>query len=360
MEKYIELLRDAMKTKPKSLRAARQKSSSTPLDVYRMNYNESPFGMPPKAAEVLYEACKRPYIYPDWFSIELKTEIAKLYGLSIDNIVTGSGSSTLICMLGEIFLNPGDEVIFGDPSYEAFRDVINDYGATQVPIPLTKDYLYDLDAMYDAISPKTKMIIICNPNNPTGTFVDSAKVEAFIRKLPGNILIVIDEAYMEYVTRKDSYSMVKLIKEEIDQPLIVLRTFSKIYGMAGVRVGYALTSPSLVDYFNKSSHAWNLSTLGQSAAAAAIRDQDFIHEVRDFMEKARKEVTEQLRALGCKVWDSESNFLLFEAPIEPKVIAQALADEKIQIGSPIGLNRVSLGTKEMNEKFISVMEKLLK
>lgn len=359
MEKYVDLLRKPMQTKPKSMRAARQKSSTTPLDVYRMNYNESPFGMAPKAKEVLAQACERAYIYPDWFSIELKTEIAKHYGLTVDNVVTGSGSSSMICMLGEIFLNEGDEVIFGDPSYEAFRDVINDYGAVQVPIPLDENYLYDLESMYNAITDKTKMIVICNPNNPTGTFVDSAKIEAFIKKVPDNIIVVIDEAYMEYVTYENSYSMVKLIKEEIDKPLIVFRTFSKIYGMAGVRVGYALTSPSLVDHFIKSSHAWNLSFIGQKSAAEAMKDQEYVAKIRDYMATARVEVTEKLRSLGCTVWDSQANFLLFKCALDPKTVCQELEKEKIQIGAPIGCNRVSLGTPEMNEKFLSVMEKIL-
>ena len=178
MQKYVELLREPMQVKPESLRAARQKSSSTPPHVYRLNYNESPYGLGPASQAALEEAIKTPYVYPDWFSVELKTNLA--------------------------------EFIFGDPSYEAFRDVANDYGAVPVAVPLDDDMNYDLDAMLAAITDKTKILVVVNPNNPTGTFIDSAKLEAFIRKVPKHVITVIDEAYMEFVDDPNSYSMMKI------------------------------------------------------------------------------------------------------------------------------------------------------
>lgn len=199
MQKYVELLREPMQVKPESLRAARQKSSSTPPHVYRLNYNESPYGLGPASQAALEEAIKTPYVYPDWFSVELKTNLAELYGLKFENIAVGPGSSAMINMLGELFINPGDEFVFGDPSYEAFRDVANDYGAVPVAVPLDDDMNYDLDAMLAAITDKTKILVVVNPNNPTGTFIDSAKLEAFIRKVPKHVITVIDEAYMEFV-----------------------------------------------------------------------------------------------------------------------------------------------------------------
>ncbi|MFQ7670919.1 MAG: pyridoxal phosphate-dependent aminotransferase [Clostridium sp.] len=280
MQKYVELLREPMQVKPESLRAARQKSSSTPPHVYRLNYNESPYGLGPASQAALEEAIKTPYVYPDWFSVELKTNLAELYGLKFENIAVGPGSSAMINMLGELFINPGDEFVFGDPSYEAFRDVANDYGAVPVAVPLDDDMNYDLDAMLAAITDKTKILVVVNPNNPTGTFIDSAKLEAFIRKVPKHVITVIDEAYMEFVDDPNSYSMMKLIKEEIDQPLIIMRTFSKIYGMAGLRVGYVITSPDMTDHFGKSSNAWNVSFIGQKTAAAIRRTGAFmVHDI---------------------------------------------------------------------------------
>lgn len=359
MKPYTDLLRDPMKSKPESKRAARQKSSSTPPHVYRMNYNESPFGMGPSATKALEEVIQKPYTYQDWFAIKLKTKIAEFYGVDMSGIIVGSGSSAIIDMLGEVFINPGDEFVFGDPSYEAFRDVANEYGAVPVPVPMDDNMMYDLDAMYAAITPKTKMVVICNPNNPTATFIDSEVLEAFIRKVPKHVLVVIDEAYMEYVTKDNSYSMVKLIKEGIDQPLVILKTFSKIYAMAGVRAGYAIMSPDLADCFGKSGSAWNISSIAQATAAAALDDQEYIMKIRDITVKERDIVVEELRKLGCRVWESQTNFVLFKAPIEAAVVTAKLAENDILIGTPVGLNRVSIGTPEMNLKFIAVMKEIL-
>ena len=359
MSDYLNLLRDPMKVKPSSKRAARQKSSSTPDDVFRMNYNESPWGPSPKAVKALAAACRKSYEYPDWFAIELKKNIASLLGLDISNIAVGSGSSSLICILGEIFLNSGDEFVIGDPSYEAFRDVAYDYGAVPVIVPMAEDLSYDLDAMLRAITEKTKMIIICNPNNPTGVFTDSSKLQEFIKKIPRHVITVIDEAYMEYVTKENAYSMGTLIKNHYDRPLIVLKTFSKIYGMAGLRIGYAVSSPDLIDCMCKSSHAWNVSRIGQIAASAAISDQDYIHTIRDIIVKERMRVSSALKDMGCKVYESQTNFLLFKSPADSLKVFSELADNKILIGAPCGYNRVTIGFPEMNDKFISCMKEIL-
>lgn len=359
MSDYLNLLRDPMKVKPASKRAARQKSSSTPDDVFRMNYNESPFGPSPKTIEALSTACRKSYEYPDWFAIELKKNIVELYGLDISNVVTGSGASALISMLGEIFINPGDEFVVGDPSYEAFRDVAYDYGAVPVSVPLTDELNYDLDAMLDAVTPKTKILVVCNPNNPTGTFIDSAELEEFIKKVPEHVITVIDEAYLDYVTRKNTYSMIKLIKENYAKPLIVLKTFSKIYGMAGLRVGYAVTSPDLADCLCKSSHAWNVSRIGQIAASSAITDQEYIHGIRDVVAKERTRVSSALENMGCKVYESQANFILFRSAVDSLEVFSRLAEAKILIGAPCGYNRVSISLPEMNDKFIFCMKEIL-
>lgn len=360
---YRTLLRDSIKALPESKRAARQPVSSyTTPDIYRLNYNESPYGPSPKAIQALEEACKRPNIYPDWFSVELKTNFAKLHGLpDMMHVCTATGSSSLINILGEVFLNAGDEVLLGDPSYEAFRDTVNVAGAKPVMIPLDADMKYDLDAMLAAITPKTKMLVVCNPNNPTGTFTDSAKLEAFIKKVPESVLVVIDEAYLEFVSRPETYSMIKLIKEGYEKPLLVLKTFSKAYGMAGLRIGVAAGNPDLISFLGKSGAAWNISFLGQMMAAEAIKDQEYIKKIAALNAIERDKITAELKALGCKVYESQTNFILFKAPkLENTEIYAKLAEQKILIGAPIGMNRVSIGTAEMNDKFIAVMKEILK
>lgn len=357
---YKYLLREPIKKKPQSLRAARLKSSNTPPHVYRMNFNESPYGISPKGAAALAEAIKTPYVYPDWFGIDLKTAICKRYkNLSIANIVTGAGSSALIDMLGEIFINPGDEVILGDPSYEAFRDVANDFGATPVMIPMDANMKYDLDAMLGAINEKTKMVVICNPNNPTGTYIDSAEIEAFVKKVPKHVISVIDEAYYEFVEKEGHYSLIKLIEESYENPVIVLRTFSKMYGLAGIRIGYSVMHEDLADHFSKSSHAWNVSKIGQVAAAAAIEDDEHVKRVHDIVVKERNKMSAALKDMNCTVYETQANFILFKAFIDAATLQAKLAEADILIGAPAGFNRVSIGLPEMNEKFISVMKEIL-
>lgn len=359
---YKTLLRDSIGALPESKRAARQPVSSyTTPDVFRLNYNESPYGPSPKAMDALYEACKRPNIYPDWFSVDLKSEFAKLHGLpDMMHVCTATGSSSIINILGEIFLNPGDEVVLGDPSYEAFRDVTYVAGATPVMVPLDKEMRYDLEAMGKAITPKTKMMVICNPNNPTGTFVDSKKLEEFIKTVPESVLVVVDEAYLEFVSRPETYSMIKLIKEGYKKPLLVLKTFSKAYGMAGLRIGMAAGVPELIASLAKSGAAWNINILGQKMATEALKDQEYLKKVSELNAIEREKVSKGLMELGCTVYESQTNFILFKAPeIENTEISATLAQNKVLIGSPLGMNRVSIGTSEMNDKFLSLMTEIL-
>lgn len=359
---YKTLLRDTIKVLPESKRAARQpKSSNTTPDIFRLNYNESPYGPSPLALKALEEASKRPYVYPDWFSVDLKTNFAKLHGLpDMMNVCTATGSSSLINIIGEIFVNPGDEVVLGNPSYEAFRDTAYVNGGVPVMVDLDTNMQYDLDKMLAAVTDKTKMMVICNPNNPTGTFTDSAKLEAFIKKVPEHVLVVIDEAYLEFVEKPETYSMVKMIKEGYEKPLLVLKTFSKAYGMAGLRIGVAAGRQELISFLGKSGAAWNISALGQAMAAAALKDQEYIKKVAGLNAIEREKVTCELEKLGCKVYESQTNFILFKAPkLENTEIVAKLAEEKVLIGAPIGMNRVSLGTSEMNDKFLKLMKKII-
>ena len=223
--------------------------------------------------------------------------------------------------------------------------MISDNGAVRVPVPLTADYKFDLDAMRAAITDKTKLAIIVNPNNPTGTCVSGAQIEAFIRGLPDHVIPVVDEAYIEFTNSDETYSMLKLINEGYDRPLIVLRTFSKIYGLAGLRVGYCIAPPEIIDEMNKIDQAWNMSKLSQAAAVEAMKDQDYIKMVKEKTILNRKYLVDGLRDLGCEVADSVTNFIYFRSPIEPKELVKImneLAIRGVNIESiPKGANQVS-------------------
>lgn len=398
MKNVTALLRDSMKVKPASKRGARQKTS-TPKGVTRLNYNENNYGPAPEVTKLLIDSIGRVNEYQDFFAIDLKQKIADFYGLDKtakaasetnefgedskpeDYVIIGAGSSAVIDMLGEIFINPGDEVVYCMPSYESFPDMVNDYGGKRVEIPLTADYHFDLDGMYEAVTEKTKLVVVVNPNNPTGTYINGAKIEEFIRKVhekaarlhpddDQDVVVVVDEAYYEYVDDPTHYSMIEMVQKGYDRPLIVQRTFSKAYGLAGLRIGYAITQPALADAIMKACQAWNYSGPGLLACETALDYQDYIKKVKALNIENRNYVAEELKQLGFEVVPPAANFIFFGIPedataeqrekMDPVRVKNELAERKIMIGAPNGHNRVSIGTAEVCKVFIAAMKEVVR
>lgn len=398
MKNVTALLRDSMKVKPASKRGARQKTS-TPKGVTRLNYNENNYGPAPEVTKLLIDSIGRVNEYQDFFAIDLKQKIADFYGLDKtakaasetnefgedskpeDYVIIGAGSSAVIDMLGEIFINPGDEVVYCMPSYESFPDMANDYGGKRVEIPLTADYHFDLDGMYEAVTEKTKLVVVVNPNNPTGTYINGAKIEEFIRKVhekaarlhpddDQDVVVVVDEAYYEYVDDPTHYSMIEMVQKGYDRPLIVQRTFSKAYGLAGLRIGYAITQPALADAIMKACQAWNYSGPGLLACETALDYQDYINKVKALNIENRNYVAEELKQLGFEVVPPAANFIFFGIPddataeqrekMDPVRVKNELAERKIMIGAPNGHNRVSIGTAEECKVFIAAMKEIVR
>ena len=387
-----------MKVKPASKRGARQKTS-TPKGVTRLNFNENNYGPAPEVTKLLIDSIGRVNEYQDFFAIDLKQKIADFYGLDKtakaasetnefgedskpeDYVIIGAGSSAVIDMLGEIFINPGDEVVYCMPSYESFPDMVNDYGGKRVEIPLTADYHFDLDGMYEAVTEKTKLVVVVNPNNPTGTYINGAKIEEFIRKVhekaarlhpddDQDVVVVVDEAYYEYVDDPTHYSMIEMVQKGYDRPLIVQRTFSKAYGLAGLRIGYAITQPALADAIMKACQAWNYSGPGLLACEAALDYQDYIKKVKALNIENRNYVADELKQLGFEVVPPAANFIFFGIPedataeerekMDPVRVKNELAERKILIGAPNGHNRVSIGTAEECKMFIAAMKEIVR
>lgn len=398
MKNVTALLRDSMKVKPASKRGARQKTS-TPKGVTRLNFNENNYGPAPEVTKLLIDSIGRVNEYQDFFAIDLKQKIADFYGLDKtaeaasetnefgedckpeDYVIIGAGSSAVIDMLGEIFINPGDEVVYCMPSYESFPDMVNDYGGKRVEIPLTADYHFDLDGMYEAVTEKTKLVVVVNPNNPTGTYINGAKIEEFIRKVhekaatlhpddDQDVVVIVDEAYYEYVDDPTHYSMIEMVQKGYDRPLIVQRTFSKAYGLAGLRIGYAITQPALADAIMKACQAWNYSGPGLLACEAALDYQDYIKKVKALNIENRNYVADELKQLGFEVVPPAANFIFFGIPedataeqrekMDPVRVKNELAERKIMIGAPNGHNRVSIGTAEECKMFIAAMKEIVR
>ena len=324
----------------------------------RLCYNENMYGMAPTVRQALRDSLDRAHQYADFSASALKQRLAELHGLGIGQVVTAAGSSALIDMLGVTFLEPGEEVLYCAPTFGAFRDMAVYSGGVPVELPLTADQRFDLDALLAAVTDRTKIIVVCNPNNPTGTYRPISQLRDFIRRVPDNVLVVVDEAYMEFATEPDCVSAVGLLREMPEKPLMILKTFSKFYAMAGIRVGYALGPETLMQVMNRCAAAWNVSLPAQEAAMAALDAQEYYAETRNQIVETRAWLSAEMRALGCEVWPSQTNFIYFDAHIPPAELTAALMQRGVLI-STFEKSRVSVGTRAQCEQFLGALRDVL-
>ena len=298
------------------------------------------------------------HFYPDFAAVLLKQKVAEQYGLKAENVLTGAGSSAMIDMIGLTFLDEGDEVLFSAPTYGAFADMAYLNGGVPVSVPVTEEQKFNLPAMKEKIGEKTKIVVICNPNNPTGTYVPIGELEAFADTLPEDVLLVMDEAYMEFATEPDCCSMVDYMKAHPEKPILVLRTFSKYYAMAGLRVGYALGSEELIGIMRKCSASCNLNVCAQKAAVAGLADQEYYQEQKAKIVEGREYLEKEMAALGCRVYPSQSNFIYFDTGKDPAWIQEQLMEKGIRIGA-FEMSRVSVGTMEECKLYIKALKEIL-
>lgn len=333
-----------------------------PMDLTKisgMGLNENSIGMSRKAKEAIIKELENGHRYGDFQAYELKTAIAEEFNLDALNILTSMGSSPIIGFIAETFLNEGDELITCVPTFNAFEDACLENLATPILVELTKDTKFDLDGMISKITDKTKVIVVCNPNNPTATYVGINEIEEFINKVPDNIVVVFDEAYIEYATAKDCVSTVELMKNNPEKPIIVLRTFSKFYGLAGIRAGYALAQKEIIDEMVKCCGTWNLSRPAQVGAVSALHDREHSEFVLQEMLKGREFLEKELTVLGCEVFDSQTNFLYFNAHKDSKEVFDKLLALGVHTSGGHKYNRVTVATMPENEFFIKCMKEIM-
>ncbi len=355
-----ELTCRALREKPETRRASRKMGKPLDLkDIVGMGLNENVYGMSKKTEKAMLEANKTSYRYGDFKAYDLKEAIADEFSLGIENVITSAGSSAIINTIGTTFLEEGDELLTCIPTFQAFSDTAYENMAVPINLELTDDHKFDLDGLLERISEKTKMIVICNPNNPTGTYVSESELRKFFEQVPENIVVVMDEAYIEFATATDCVSAVGLMKEFPQKAIIILRTFSKYYGMAGVRVGYALAAPELVAAMMKCSGVWNLSKAAQAGAIEALKDKEYGEYVREEVTKSREYLQEQLKEMGCDVYDSQTNFVYFDTHKETSQVFQELIKLGIMTSGGHQYNRVTVGTKEECRKFIECMKVIM-
>ena len=319
--------------------------------------NENPLGPSPKALAVLEDAAAILHRYPDGGAYRLRAALADRYKLTSDHVILGNGSDEILGLLARAFLSPGDEAVMADQTFVIYKMEVTAAHGKPVIVPL-KQWHHDLQAMADAITARTRLIFICNPNNPTGTMVAAAEVHAFMRRVPNDVIVIFDEAYYEYVQDQDFPDSVSWILQQ--RNAIVLRTFSKIYGLAGLRVGYGLTTPEIAGYLNRVRPPFNVNTMAQGAALAALHDDQHVARSRALNVSEMATVQAGLVALGFQPLPSQANFLFFDVGRDGRVVFDALLRQGIIVRHIEGrLLRVTIGLPEENRYFLDALKRVL-
>lgn len=318
--------------------------------------NENPLGPSPKALQAAQEDLAKVHRYPDGSAHRLTHALASRLRQDPDRIFLGNGSNELLVRLGQIVLTPGDEVIFAEPSFSVYPSTVKLFEAIEVAVPL-RGSTHDLPAFEKAITPRTRLVYIANPNNPTGTIVPLSEVVRFLEACPPTVLVVLDEAYYEYVDDPSYFDSLELLSRFPN--LAVLRTFSKAYGLAGLRVGYGVAHPELAALYQKIRDPFNVNSVALSAAEAALGDLEHVKKVMDLNRKTRKRLWDGLREMGMDPVPSQANFIYFHSP-EPAALYQALLREGVII-RPMGKNalRVTTGTEAETERFLVTLARVL-
>jgi histidinol-phosphate aminotransferase len=326
-----------------------------PREIVKLASNENPLGPSPRAKAAMTEALDHAHIYPDGGGYRLRAALAEKFHFSLENIILGNGSNEIIEFIGHAFLKPGDEVITAQHAFVVYRLMATLFGATTVEVP-DPGFAHDLDAMAAAITPRTREVFIANPNNPTGTLVGQKALDRFMEKVPPHVIVVFDEAYYEFL--KTPPDTLKYVREGRPN-VIVLRTFSKIQGLAGLRIGYGFGSNEIIAILQKTRQPFNVNAVAQAGALAGLLDDDHQQKTRQVTWEGREFLERQFRQLGLEYVPSEANFILVKVGSGSEFFKQMLARGVI-IRDMTSYNlpewvRISVGTMPENEKCIRVM-----
>jgi len=332
-------------------------------EVIKLASNENPLGPSPKGLDAYKDVARKIFRYPESFSFDLRNVIAKKFLVGLEGVIVGAGSDEIIEMLAKAFLTPEDEVVVSEYSFLQYRIAAELMGAKVVAVPM-RNMRYDVDAMAKAVTEKTKLVFIANPNNPTGCYVSKLELAEFLVKLPNHVFPVIDEAYFEYASEEKDYpsSFHEFFHK---RSMMVLRTFSKIYGLAGLRVGYGIGPEEIISVLDKVRPPFNVSLPAQSAAIAAFGDTAFVEESLELNRKERNFLREELVKMGFNVLPSATNFLLFETqPKRGRILFERLLHKGVIIRSvdEYGLNeylRVTVGKPQENRIFLKALKEVL-
>lgn len=325
--------------------------------VIKLASNENPLGTSPKAMAALRGAQTTLHRYPDGGATQLRQAIADRWKVAGEQVILGNGSDEILGLLARTFLTPGDEAIMADHTFVIYKMEVTAAHGKPVIVPLV-DWTHDLESMVGAITPRTRLLFLCNPNNPTGTMVSAEAVDRLMARVPEDVIVVFDEAYFEYVRNSRFPDAMGYVKQ--GRNVIVLRTFSKIYGLAGLRIGYGVSTSEIIGFLNRVRPPFNANSLAQTAALAALGDDEYVAKSRAVNAAGMAQLEQGLRALGITPILSETNFLYFDAKRDGRSVFEALLREGVIVRHIEGpMIRVTIGLPDENAAFLQAFKKVL-
>ena len=329
-----------------------------PTAIIKLASNENPLGPSPKAVQAMRTALENAHLYPDGNGFYLCKAIASKLGLNSENVILGNGSNEVIEFLGHAFLNPGDDVITCQYAFIVYKLLATAFSVRTIETP-SPDYQQNLDAALEAITPKTRLIFIPNPNNPTGTLVSQGAIERFMSRIPDSIIVVFDEAYFEFLD--DPPDTLWYVRER--RNVVVLRTFSKVHGLAGLRIGYGIAPRDLIEILHKTRQPFNVNSIAQAGAIAALDDEAYLRETKRIVDQGLAFLQQQFAEMRIPFVPAVANFVMvnvgdgcavFEKLLQRKIIVRPLKG----YGLPEWV-RISVGTMEENKKLIAALKDVL-
>jgi len=326
--------------------------------IVKLASNENPLGPSPKALAAMRAALDSAHLYPDGGGFYLREALAGKLGVNRDQLILGAGSNEIIEFLGHAFLDRGDEIITSEHAFVVYKLVAAGFGARTIEVP-SPDFRHDLDGIIAALTPKTRLIFIANPNNPTGTLANQGELDRFMDRIPPRIVVVFDEAYYEYLDNPpDTLRFIRAGRN-----VVTLRTFSKIQGLASLRVGYGIARPELIQVLHKTRQPFNVSGLAQVSALAGLDDDEHRRATKRITDDGREYLQKEFAAMGLRFVTSVANFVLVNVGDGAKTF-RALLERRIIVRALKGYNlaawvRISIGTMEQNRRCIAALKEIL-
>ena len=330
-------------------------------DSIKLASNENPLGPSPMAVKAIQDAMANLNRYPDGGGYTLVRKISEKINVRPDNIVLGNGSDEIIGMIARAFLRPGDEAVLPLPTFLMYDIMIRCAGATPLTVPL-KSLSIDLKSIKEKLTPRVRLVLLCNPNNPTGSAFNKDDFEKFIKDIPSNVLVVLDEAYMEFVRAKGCVSGIAYLGS--GTPLIVLRTFSKAYGLAGLRIGYGVMSAEISSLLNRVRQPFNTNLLAQAGAVAALDDDSFLKKTIDLVHEGIDFLYDALTKIGVSFFETQANFFLVDVKKNADNVYEEMLRQGVIVRSMTSYGypsyiRVNVGLASENKRFIEALKKVL-